>query len=66
MRVRVNGKEIDVTPGLTLRGLVEELGLAEGPVAIEVNREIVVRAEHATRAVKAGDEIEIVHFVGGG
>ncbi len=66
MRVRVNGKEIDVTPGLTLRGLVEELGLADGPVAIEVNREIVVRAEHPKRAVKPGDEIEIVHFVGGG
>jgi sulfur carrier protein len=66
MQVTINGSEHDVPDGLTVRALVEHLGLGNGPVAVEVNRDIVPRAEHASRAVNAGDKIEIVHFVGGG
>jgi thiamine biosynthesis protein ThiS len=66
MRVRINGKEQDVPEELTVRALIEHLGLAEGPVAVEINRSIVPRAEHASQRVSAGDAIEIVHFVGGG
>lgn len=66
MQVVVNGTPRDVPDELTVKGLVAHLGLSGGPVAVEVNREIVPRAEHATRTVAAGDAIEIVHFVGGG
>jgi sulfur carrier protein len=66
MEITVNGARLQVPDGLTVRGLVEHLGLTEGPVAVEVNREIVVRARHAEHPVTQGDEIEIVHFVGGG
>lgn len=66
MKVIVNGSEREVPDELTVRALCEYLGLTSGPVAVEVNREIVPRAEHATRRVAAGDAIEIVHFVGGG
>jgi thiamine biosynthesis protein ThiS len=66
MNVTINGEARDVPDGLTLRALVLHLGLGGGPVAVEVNRAIVPRAEHATVRVKAGDAIEIVHFVGGG
>ena len=66
MVVTINGAERDVPEGLSVRALIEHLGLGGGPVAVEVNREIVPRAEHTTRGVSAGDAIEIVHFVGGG
>jgi sulfur carrier protein len=66
MKLTINGSERDVPDGLTVRALVEHLGLGGGPVAVEQNREIVPRAEHAARSVKDGDTIEIVHFVGGG
>jgi sulfur carrier protein len=66
MQVVVNGSEREIPEGLTVKELVAHLGLSGGPVAVEVNREIVPRAEHASRAVAAGDAIEIVHFVGGG
>ncbi len=66
MKVTINGTEKDVPDDLTVRALVAHLGLADGPVAVEQNREIVPRAEHATRRVNGGDTIEIVHFVGGG
>jgi sulfur carrier protein len=66
MNVTLNGEARGVPDGLTVRGLLEHLGLMEGPVAVEVNREIVPRAEHVTRAVSEGDVIEVVHLVGGG
>jgi thiamine biosynthesis protein ThiS len=66
MKVTINGTERDVADGLTVRALVVHLGLGDGPVAVEQNREIVPRAEHASRRVNPGDVLEIVHFVGGG
>ena len=66
MRIIVNGDEREVPDGLTVRALVEHLGLTEGPVAVEVNRAVVPRARHGEHPIAQGDEIEIVHFVGGG
>jgi sulfur carrier protein len=66
MNVTINGTARDVPDELTIADLVLHLGLGGGPVAVEVNREIVPRAQHATRKIAGGDTIEIVHFVGGG
>ncbi len=66
MQITVNGDAHDIPPGTTVRGLVETLGLTEGPVAVERNREVVPRAEHPNTELCAGDVLEIVHFVGGG
>jgi sulfur carrier protein len=66
MEVTVNGTRREVPADVTVRGLIEHLGLTDGPVAVEVNRAIVPRARHAEHRVAPGDEIEVVHFVGGG
>jgi sulfur carrier protein len=66
MNVSVNGEPLVLPDGLTVRGLIEHLGLADGPVAVERNREVVTRATHATTLLREGDVVEIVHFVGGG
>jgi sulfur carrier protein len=66
MQLTINGQPKDVPEGLTVRTLIEHLGLGGGPVAVELNRAIVPRADHASRALAAGDVVEIVHFVGGG
>jgi sulfur carrier protein len=66
MRIEVNGEARAVKPGTTVHELLEELGLANVLVAVEKNRDIVPRAEHAKTEVKEGDQLEIVHFVGGG
>ena len=52
--------------GTTVGALIEELGLGNRRVAVERNREVVPRAQHATTALAAGDHVEIVTFVGGG
>jgi sulfur carrier protein len=66
VQVTVNGEARSVPDGLTVRGLVEALGLTEGPVAVEKNREIVPRAEHEKTPLAENDVLEIVHLVGGG
>jgi sulfur carrier protein len=66
MRIMLNGSATEVPSDLTVRELVVHLGFTEGPVAVEVNRDVVPRAQHAERKVADGDEVEIVHFVGGG
>jgi sulfur carrier protein len=66
MHVTVNGEAREIQDGLSVRGLVEALGLTDGPVAVEKNREIVPRAKHAETPVVENDVIEIVHLVGGG
>ena len=66
MQLTVNGRSKDVPDGLSVRALIEHLGLGGGPVAVELNRAIVPRSEHALRELRAGDIVEIVHFVGGG
>lgn len=65
MKLNINGSDTDVPAGLTVTALISHLQMA-GPVAVERNREVVPRAEHPTTILVEGDQIEIVHFVGGG
>jgi sulfur carrier protein len=66
VRLTINGEIHDVPAGLSVARLVQHLGLTDGPVAVERNREVVVRAEHDRVLLQPDDVIEIVHFVGGG
>jgi sulfur carrier protein len=66
MRLTVNGEAYEAPEGISVRTLVERLGLTQGPVAVERNREVVPRAEHASTMLGEADIVEIVHFVGGG
>ena len=66
MNLVVNGEERSVPDHLTVRQLLEHLGFRPERVAVEVNRAVVKRAEHGTRALKTGDAVEVVSFVGGG
>lgn len=64
--VVVNGLPRSVAAGTSVLALIGELGLAGKPVAVERNREVVPRAQHATTLLAAGDRLEVVTFVGGG
>jgi len=71
MNLSINGetRSFDVPsapPQFTLVLLVEALGMKSDRVAIELNRDIVPRDRWAETALKEGDKLEVVHFVGGG
>lgn len=66
MEIFVNGEPKAVSGDKILLELVEDLGLREQRIAVEVNREIVPRSAHAGRRLRAGDRVEIVTAIGGG
>jgi sulfur carrier protein len=66
MHLTINGERREIAGTPTVLELLGTLGLTQGPVAVELNREIVPRAEHGSRLVQDGDVLEIVHMVGGG
>jgi len=66
MNITVNGEAREVEGGATVASLLDALGLAGRPVAVERNMNIVPRAKHGETALAAGDTLEIVTLVGGG
>ncbi len=66
MKITLNGTERDVVPGTSLDQLLQDAGYAQRRVAVEVNRQIVPRGGHAGCVLSAGDQVEIVHAIGGG
>jgi thiamine biosynthesis protein ThiS len=66
LHVEINGERREVKEPVTVRELVEELSLAPERLAIELNRQVVRRADWPHTPLKEGDRVEIVHFVGGG
>lgn len=64
--IMLNGERRTLAPGTTIAALVESLALPAGRVAVERNREIAVKSSWADVVLAEGDQLEIVHFVGGG
>ncbi len=66
MQITLNGQPRDCAPATTIAQLLETAGYGGRRVAVELNREIVPRSQHASRALADGDRVEIVHAIGGG
>ena len=66
MHIVLNGEEREAADGITVAALLEELELPAERVAVEVNREIVPRAQCAAHVLHEGDQLEVVTLVGGG
>jgi thiazole synthase len=66
IQIRLNGDDHKFAAGGSIADLVRSLDLDPAKVAVERNREIVTRSTLEDVMVEPGDELEIVHFVGGG
>ena len=66
MKLKLNGEVREVADGITVQALLNELGIVQQRVAVEVNAEIVRRSRHPEFKLSDGDAVEIVAFVGGG
>ena len=65
MKIKINGEEREVPEGANILALLAEAKLKPQTVAVEVNKRLV-RTEKYDQPLRAGDEVEIVTFVGGG
>ena len=66
LQITLNGETKALDQALSVRGLLESLGLDPAKIAVERNLEIVPRSTYDAVAVTDGDRFEIVHFIGGG
>jgi thiamine biosynthesis protein ThiS len=66
MEIILNGENRKVPEGLSVLELIQQLGFATERLAVELNLQIVKREQWAAYALKEGDRIEMVQFVGGG
>ena len=66
MNILLNGSLHECAEDTTLSRLLDDNGYAGRRVAVEINRDIVPRSAYATTTLRAGDQVEIVHAMGGG
>lgn len=66
MQIQLNGEPFELPAGQTVAQLLIGLELTGRRVAVELNLEIVPRSQHATTALREGDQVEVVHAIGGG
>ncbi len=66
MEITLNGKPREVTDGITVQQLLEQLALQPARVAVQVNLDIIKRERYGEVTVKPGDVIEVLTFMAGG
>ena len=66
MTIQLNGELHEVPEPISVSRLLETLKIDPRRVAVEHNRMVVKKAAYASTVVSAGDEVEVVNFVGGG
>ena len=62
----LNGSEKQVENNISVSQLLEELGLGEKRLAVEINQQIIPRSSFADHTVCEKDNVEIVQAIGGG
>tara|TARA_Y100000768_G_C23909315_1_gene649116 strand:- start:634 stop:852 length:219 start_codon:yes stop_codon:yes gene_type:complete len=66
IKIRINGKNKNISKGYMLNELIYELKIPLNKVAIEINEKIVDKKKIKKIELKSNDKVEIVHFIGGG
>ncbi|MGP4845115.1 sulfur carrier protein ThiS [Marinobacter sp. 1Y8] len=66
MQIQLNGNTREMPEAATVATLIDQLQLVGRRVAVEINEEIVPRSRHAEHQLKPGDNVEVVHAIGGG
>ena len=66
IKISVNGKKAFLKEKETLSRLIQDMNIPLNKVAIELNKEIVNKKKLNNIKLSNNDEVEIVHFIGGG
>ncbi len=65
MEISLNGNKVNVH-NTTLFDLIRDTGFDDQSLIAELNFEIIPQDDWKNTAIKAGDQIELLSFVGGG
>ncbi len=64
--ITVNGRETEVSDGLTIRDLLDSMKMKSKMLVVEQNIKIIDKKDYGSTKVQEGDSFEIVGFFGGG
>lgn len=64
--ISLNGEPHELPGPLTVAELLDRLHIDSRRVAVELNLAVLKRSAFDTTTIHAGDQVEIVNFVGGG
>tara|TARA_B100000401_G_C52541540_1_gene594060 strand:- start:442 stop:645 length:204 start_codon:yes stop_codon:yes gene_type:complete len=65
-KIQLNGKKIVLKSKTTLFSLLKKYKLDKNKVAIELNGEIIPKPNYNKKILNDEDNVEVVHFIGGG
>ncbi len=66
MRIKFNGKETVIEGPCTVAELLEAREINEHMVSVQHNGTILRREDYQRAVVREGDDIKVLHFMGGG
>ena len=66
IKIKVNGKSLLIDRNLTVSNLMKKLDISLNKVAIELNKKIIDKKKLIKITLNNKDNLEIVHFIGGG
>ena len=66
IKIIVNGKKYSIYQNMKISNLIEKLDIPLNKVAIELNEKIIDKKKLKTIILHNKDNLEIVHFIGGG
>ena len=66
IQVFINGKKKYFSKNNNLFSLLNFLQIEKNGIAIEINEIVVPKSQYKDKIIMNGDQIEIVHFIGGG
>ena len=66
IKITLNGKVIKLDLHFNVKNLIKKLNIPLNKVAIEINKKIIDKKSINKIILKNNDNVEIVHFIGGG
>ncbi|KAA0258931.1 sulfur carrier protein ThiS [Deferribacter autotrophicus] len=66
MKVKINGVTKEVCDNITILDLINSLNLKSDRIVVEYNKTILNKDDYDKITIKEGDNLELIHFVGGG
>ncbi len=66
IKIKVNGKKVLFNKNQSMKILIKKLKIPLNKVAIELNKKIIDKKKLNMIKINKNDNIEIVHFIGGG
>jgi sulfur carrier protein len=66
IKINLNGKITEIMENSSIFDLIDNLGYDIKKIAIEKNMDIIFPHQYQSEIINEGDQIEMIHFIGGG